>query len=291
MFLQQLLNGITLGSTYALIALGYTMVYGIVQLINFAHGEIYMFGAAVGLFLVTVAGFSLVPALLGAMTFCMLLGVLVEKIAYRPLRGKSSRLSALISAIGVSIFLSTFMLLIAGPNTRRYPEVVNPTTYHIGSLQLSSMQIIILLVAALLMIGLNLMIQKTRLGMAMRATSEDLEAAYLMGIDVDRIISLTFAIGSALAGAGGVMVGIYYNAVFPYMGTMVGLKAFSAAVLGGIGSVPGAMLGGITLGILEIMGVAYISSSFKDAIAFGILIIVLLIRPQGLLGKKISKKV
>ncbi len=291
MFLQQLLNGITLGSTYALIALGYTMVYGIVQLINFAHGEIYMFGAAAGLFLVTVAGFSLIPAVLGAMVFCMLLGVLVERIAYRPLRGKSSRLSALISTIGVSIFLSTLMLLIAGPNTRRYPEMINRTTYHVGSLELSSLQIIILVVSALLMIGLNLMIQKTRIGMAMRATSEDLEAASLMGIDVNQIISLTFAIGSALAAAGGVMVGIYYNAVFPYMGTMAGLKAFSAAVLGGIGSIPGAMLGGITLGILEIMGVAYLSSSFKDAIAFGILILVLLIRPQGLLGKKISKKV
>ncbi len=291
MLLQQLLNGITLGSTYALIALGYTMVYGIVQLINFAHGEIYMFGAAVGLFLVTVAGFSLFPAMLGAMLFCMLLGVVVERIAYRPLRGKSSRLSALISAIGVSIFLSTLMLLIAGPNTRRFPEVIDGTTFQVGSLELSSMQIIILVVAAVLMIGLQLMIQKTRLGMAMRAASEDLDAACLMGINVHRIISLTFAIGSALAAAGGVMVGVYYNAVFPYMGTMAGMKAFSAAVLGGIGSIPGAMLGGLTLGILEIMGVAFISSSYKDAIAFGILILVLIVRPQGLLGKKISKKV
>jgi len=288
MLLQQLLNGITLGSTYALIALGYTMVYGIVQLINFAHGEIYMFGAAVGLFLVTVAGFSLFPAMLGAMLFCMLLGVVVERIAYRPLRGKSSRLSALISAIGVSIFLSTLMLLIAGPNTRRYPEVIDATTFHVGSLELSSMQIIILVVAAVLMIGLQLMIQKTRLGMAMRAASEDLDAVLFDGHQCasHHLPDFCHWFGTSRGRRGDGRV--YYNAVFPYMGTMAGLKAFSAAVLGGIGSIPGAMLGGLTLGILEIMGVAYISSSYKDAIAFGILILVLIIRPQGLLGKKVS---
>mgnify|MGYP000654285072 FL=1 len=291
MIWQQLLNGLTLGSTYALIALGYTMVYGIIQLINFAHGEIYMVGAFVGLFLVIETGANIGVALLGAMAFCMVLGMLVEIIAYRPLRGKSSRLSAIISAIGVSIFLSTLMVLIAQTNTRRYPEVINIVTYEIGPVHVSSLQIIILLVAALLMVGLQIMVQKTRVGKAMRACSQDLAASYLMGINVNRIISFTFAIGSALAAAGGVMVGIYYNAVWPYMGTMAGLKAFAAAVLGGIGSIPGAMIGGITLGILEILGVAYLSSSYKDAIAFGILILVLIIRPQGLLGKEISKKV
>ncbi|HZK87091.1 MAG TPA: branched-chain amino acid ABC transporter permease [Syntrophomonas sp.] len=291
MFLEQLLNGLTLGSTYALIALGYTMVYGIVQLINFAHGEIYMFGAFVGLYLVVAFGLNIFWALLGAMGFCMLLGMLVERIAYRPLRGKSSRLSALISAIGVSIFLSTLMALLRGTNTTRYPLVMGEKTFHMGSLEVSSLQIIILLVSALLMIGLQLMIQKTRIGKAMRACSQDIDAASLMGINVNRVISFTFAIGSALAAAGGVMVGIYYNAVWPYMGTMAGLKAFSAAVLGGIGSVPGAMIGGLTLGVLEIMGVAYLSSSYKDAIAFAILILVLIVRPQGLMGQKISKKV
>lgn len=291
MFLEQLVNGLTLGSSYALIALGYTMVYGIIQLINFAHGEIYMFGAFAGLFLVTVLGANIFVALIGAMIFCMLLGVLVEKIAYRPLRGKSSRLSALISAIGVSIFLSTLMALIRGTNTTRYPEVFTIHTYHIGSLDVSSLQVIILVFSALLMVGLQLMIQKTRIGKAMRACSQDIDASYLMGINVNRVISYTFAIGSALAAAGGVMVGVYYNAVWPYMGMMAGLKAFSAAVLGGIGSIPGAMIGGLTLGVLEILGVAYLSSSYKDAIAFGILIIVLIIRPQGILGKKIIKKV
>jgi len=215
----------------------------------------------------------------------------VERVAYRPLRGKSSRLSALISAIGVSIFLSTLMALLRGTNTTRYPEILKIHTYHLGPLELSSLQIIILLVSALLMIGLQLMIQRTRLGKAMRACSQDLDAASLMGINPNRIISYTFAIGSALAAAGGVMVGIYYNAVWPYMGTMAGLKAFSAAVLGGIGSVPGAMIGGLTLGVLEILGVAYLSSSYKDAIAFGILILVLIVRPQGIMGQKITKKV
>jgi branched-chain amino acid transport system permease protein len=291
MIWQQLLNGLTLGSTYALIALGYTMVYGIVQLINFAHGEIYMVGAFVGLFLVTVWDANLAVAMLGAMAVCMLLGVLVERIAYRPLRGKSSRLSPLISALGASIFLSTLMALIAGVNTRRYPAVQDVGSYALGPVQLSSMQVIILLVSAALMIGLQFLVAHTRIGKAMRACSQDLDASALMGINVNRVISYTFAIGSALAAAGGVMVGVYYNAVWPYMGTLAGLKAFAAAVLGGIGSIPGAMLGGLTLGILEIMGVAYISSSFKDAIAFGILIIVLIIRPQGILGEKINKKV
>lgn len=290
MFLEQLINGLTLGSTYALIALGYTMVYGIIQLINFAHGEIYMFGAFVGLFMV-LAGVNLFVALLGAMIFCMLLGMLIERVAYRPLRGKSTRLSALISAIGVSIFLQTLMVLYRGTNTTRYPEVLASSTFHLGSINISSLQIIILLVSAFLMVALQLMIRQTRMGKAMRACSQDLEAASLMGINANRIISMTFAIGSALAAAGGVMVGIYYNAVWPYMGTMAGLKAFAAAVLGGIGSVPGAMVGGVTLGVLEIMGVAYLSSSYKDAIAFAILILVLIIRPQGIFGQKITKKV
>ncbi|MGI6468929.1 MAG: branched-chain amino acid ABC transporter permease [Syntrophomonadaceae bacterium] len=291
MLLQQLVNGLTLGSTYALIALGYTMVYGIVQLINFAHGEIYMVGAFVGLFLVTAWNVNLGLAMLGAMAVCMMLGMTVERVAYRPLRGKSSRLSPLISALGASIFLSTLMALLAGVNTRRYPAIVDLSSYSLGPVQVSSMQVIILLVSAFLMIGLHMLVRRTRIGKAMRACSQDLEAAALMGINVNRVISYTFAIGSALAAAGGVMVGIYYNAVWPYMGTMAGLKAFAAAVMGGIGSIPGAMLGGITLGVLEIMGVAYISSSFKDAIAFGILILVLILRPQGILGQKISKKV
>ncbi|MGI6515140.1 MAG: branched-chain amino acid ABC transporter permease [Syntrophomonadaceae bacterium] len=291
MFWQQLINGLTLGSSYALIALGYTMVYGIIQLINFAHGEIYMFGAFVGLFLVLTFEVNIFIAILGAMIFCMLLGMLIEKVAYRPLRG-SSRLSALISAIGVSIFLSTLMVLIRGPKVTSYPAGMFKIAYFdLGTFEISSLQIIILVTAGLLMLGLQLLIQRTRIGKAMRACSQDLDAARLMGINVDRVISFTFAVGSALAAAGGVMVGIYYNAVQPYMGLMAGLKAFAAAVLGGIGSVPGAMAGGMVLGILENLGIAYLASSYKDAIAFGILILCLLVRPQGLLGKATTKKV
>ncbi len=292
MLLEQLINGLTLGSTYALIALGYTMVYGIVQLINFAHGEIYMFGAFAGLFCVTVLHVPLGIALLGAMLFCMVLGVAVEQIAYRPLRGRSTRLSPLISAMGVSTFLSTLMVLIRGTNTTRYPEgTLFNATFQVFGINVSSTQLLILVLSAVLMIVLQLIVHKTRIGKAMRACSLDLEAASLMGVNVNRIISVTFALGSALAAAGGVMVGLYYNAVWPYMGTMAGMKAFAAAVLGGIGSIPGAMLGGVILGILEIMGVAYLSSSYKDAIAFAVLIIVLIIRPQGLLGQKKTKKV
>ncbi len=291
MFWQQLINGLTLGSTYALIALGYTMVYGIVQLINFAHGEIYMFGAFVGLFLVLTLKVNIFIAILGAMAFCMCLGMLVERVAYRPLRG-SSRLSGLISAIGVSIFLSTLMVLLRGPNTTSYPaEVMKITTYNLGAIEISSLQVMILVTAAVLMAGLEVMVRRTKIGKAMRASSQDLDAARLMGINVNRVISFTFALGSALAAAGGVMVGVYYNAVQPYMGLMAGLKAFAAAVLGGIGSIPGAMLGGMLLGVLENLGIAYFSSSYKDAIAFGILILVLFIRPQGLFGKAKTKKV
>jgi len=291
MFWQQLVNGLTLGSTYALIALGYTMVYGIVQLINFAHGEIYMFGAFAGLFLVLTFKINIFLAILGAMIFCMLLGMTVERVAYRPLRG-SSRLSALISAIGVSIFLSTLMVLVRGPNVTSYPaEVMEIATYNLGAIEVSSLQVMILVTAGLLMLGLEVLVHRTKIGKAMRACSQDLDAARLMGIHVDRVISFTFALGSALAAAGGVMVGVYYNAVQPYMGVMAGLKAFAAAVLGGIGSIPGAMLGGLALGIMENLGIAYLSSSYKDAIAFGILILVLLVRPQGLLGRATTKKV
>ncbi|MGE5405958.1 MAG: branched-chain amino acid ABC transporter permease [Candidatus Saccharibacteria bacterium] len=292
MFWEQLINGLTLGSTYALIALGYTMVYGIVQLINFAHGEVYMIGAFVGLFLVTALGVNIFIAILGAMAFCALLGMLIERVAYRRLR-KFSRLSALISAIGVSIFLSTLVVIIrGGTNTVSYPEsAFKLVSFQIGSIQISSMQVLILVVAALLMVGLHVLVRYTKIGLAMRACARDLDAAALMGVYVDRVIGITFGIGSALAATAGVLVGIAFSSVEPYMGAKVGLKAFSAAVLGGIGSIPGAMLGGLMLGTLETFGTAYLSSSYKDAFAFGILIIVLIIRPQGLLGKPIIKKV
>ncbi|MGE5372619.1 MAG: branched-chain amino acid ABC transporter permease [Solirubrobacterales bacterium] len=291
MLWEQLVNGLTMGSAYALIALGYTMVYGIVQLINFAHGEVYMIGAFVGLFLVTVLGLNVFAGILGAMLFCALLGMLIERLAYRPLR-RASRLSALISAIGVSMILSTVMVLIRGPGFENYPESAFPmVSFTVASVSISSLQILILVTAALLMIGLQILVHKTKIGLAMRACAQDVDAATLMGVNVDRVIAITFGIGSALAAAGGVLVGLNWGAVQPYMGMQWGLKAFAAAILGGIGSIPGAMIGGMLLGILETFGIAFLASSYKDAFAFGILILVLIVRPQGLLGKPVIKKV
>lgn len=291
MLLQQLINGITLGSTYSLIALGYTMVYGIIMLINFAHGEIFMAGAFVGLFLVKVLKFNIFLSLILAMAFCMVMGVIIERVAYRPLR-KSSRLSALISAIGVSIFLSTLALMVFGADAKGFPDNTFPVTQiSVGTAEISSLQLLILGVSAFLMITLEFIVRKTKIGKAMRATSQDYNTAALMGVNVNRVISFTFALGSSLAAAGGVLVGILYNSVSFNMGLMAGLKAFAAAVLGGIGSIPGAMLGGIFLGVCEVMGVAAGYSSYRDAIAFAILVLVLLIKPTGLFGQKIQKKV
>jgi branched-chain amino acid transport system permease protein len=291
MFWQQLVNGLALGSTYALIALGYTMVYGIIQLLNFAHGEIYMMGAFIALLLVLVLKVNIFLAMILAMICCGLLGVVIEFIAYRPLR-KSSRLSALISAIGVSTFLSTLALLVFGADAKGFPDNSFPMAqFHLGSVDFSSLQLLIFGVSAVLMITLEFIVQKTKIGKAMRATSQDYNTAALMGVNINMVIAFTFAMGSCLAAAGGVLVGIYFNAVSFNMGLMAGLKAFAAAVLGGIGSIRGAMLGGLFLGVIEVFGVALGYSSYRDAIAFAILIIFLLFRPTGLLGQKIQKKV
>jgi len=291
MFLQQLINGVALGSVYALIALGYTMVYGIITLINFAHGEIFMVGAFIGLLLVSYFKVNVFVAILGAMIFCMIMGVLIELVAYRALR-KSSRLSALISAIGVSIFLSSLALMVFGADAKGFPDTAFPVhQISIGSADISTLQLLIIGVSACLMIALEFIVQKTKIGKAMRATSEDYNTSALMGINVNRVISFTFALGSALAAAGGVLVGVLFNAVSFNMGLMAGLKAFAAAVLGGIGSIPGAMLGGLLLGVSEVFGVAIGYSSYRDAIAFAILVLVLLVKPTGLLGQKITKKV
>lgn len=294
-FIVQLLNGIALGSTYALIALGYTMVYGIVLLINFAHGEIFMTGAFVGLLLVSVFHVHIAIAFLGAMLFCMLMGIFIEKIAYKPLR-RSTRLAALISAIGVSIFLSNLANLLFGAKPTSFPpteEILFPIkTFDLfAGAQITNLQILIIAISAILMIALQYFIKNSKIGKAMRATSQDYDTAALMGINVNRIISYTFAIGSSLAAAGGVLVGIYFGVVKYNMGLLIGLKAFTAAVLGGIGSIPGAMFGGLALGIGEMLAVALGLSSYRDAIAFAILIIVLLIKPTGLFGKEIQKKV
>ncbi|SHI34625.1 branched-chain amino acid ABC transporter permease [Desulfofundulus thermosubterraneus] len=290
MLLQQIINGLTLGATYALIALGYTMVYGIIQLINFAHGDIYMIGAFIGVAVVALFHQNFFLTLAAAMLACVVLGVTIERVAYRPLR-RAPRLNLLITTIGVSIFLETFMTVLKGPQPTGFPPVLKNVTLRVGTLEFSSIQLVILLVAVALMMGLQFIVKYTKIGKAMRASSEDYDTASLMGININRVISFTFAIGSALAAAGGVLVGIYFNSVSPYMGVTAGLKAFVAAVLGGIGNIPGAMLGGMLLGLAEVFGVAAGFSTYKDAIAFTLLIIILLVRPTGLLGRPIQRKV
>jgi len=266
------------------------MVYGIIQLINFAHGDIYMVGAFVGLSTVLFFDADIFLALTAAMTACVILAVLIERVAYRPLR-RSTRLAPLISAIGVSTFLETLVTLINGPQALSFPKVLPDVSFYVAGAHISLVQVIILIVAAALMVGLHIIVKYSKVGKAMRATSEDYDTASLMGINVNRIISFTFGLGAALAGAGGVLVGIYFNSVFPFMGVMAGLKAFCAAVVGGIGSIPGAVLGGLLIGLAEVAGVAVGLDSYKDAIAFGLLIIVLLFRPTGMLGQPIQRKV
>ncbi|MCI5836414.1 MAG: branched-chain amino acid ABC transporter permease [Veillonellaceae bacterium] len=287
---QQMINGVSLGSIYALIALGYTMVYGVMRLINFAHGDIYMLGAYVGFFATTVGGMSFFPALLTAMVVMAIVGVLVERIAYRPMRN-SPKIALLITAIGVSLFIEYTTMFIMTPQPRTFPPVFENTTYHVGPLLITLQQLVILGSSLALMVILTYIVQHTKMGKAMRAVSYDAEAARLMGIHVDRVISFTFAVGSGLAGAAGVLVGVYYNAIDPLMGIMPGLKAFVAAVLGGVGIIPGAMFGGLILGVVEALVSGFISSTFRDAAAFTILILILLIKPTGLLGRTEREKV
>ncbi|AUS97601.1 branched-chain amino acid ABC transporter permease [Clostridium thermosuccinogenes] len=290
-FLQQLINGISLGSIYALIALGYTMVYGIIKLINFAHGDIYMLGAYIGFVCITYLGLGFVPSLIISMILCAVLGILIEKLAYKPLRN-AARIAVLITAIGVSLFLEYGTMAIVGPTIRTFPQVFPQSRFEIiDGVVINVTQIYILLVTIVLMILLQYIVRMTRMGKAMRAVSTDQDAARLMGINVDRTISFTFAIGSALAGAAGILVGIYYNSIDPLMGMIPGIKAFVAAVLGGIGIIPGAMLGGISIGVIETFVSGYGSSLYKDAAAYAILILVLIVKPSGLLGKNVREKV
>ncbi len=285
MFFQQLLNGLTTGSAYALIALGYTMIYGILGLINFAQGEIYMFGAFVTVLLLATGQVNFFLAFAGGMAAAAVLGVALERVAFRPLRG-SHPLVPLISAIGASIFLQSLALLLFGPNDRPFPIQFDFSSVQLAGVQVSTIQVAILGSALVLMALLVLFVRYTRYGKAIVACALDRDTARLMGINVDRMVALTFLIGSALSGAAGVMMAIYYNATYPRMGLLPGLKAFSAAILGGVGNIPGAILGGLLLGVAESLGAAYISSGYKDAIAFAILILVLLIRPQGILRGK-----
>ncbi len=298
-FIQQLINGISVGSIYALIALGYTMVYGIIKLINFAHGDVFMVGSFIGLFsakFLASAGLPpvlvLVISLVVSMTISALLGISIERLAYKPLR-RASRIAVLITAIGVSFLLEYTGVYLIGPQPQGFPEIIKNQQFQLfrTSIQVDSSQIMILGTTVVLMIVLQYIVHRTKIGKAMRAVSHDMEAARLMGINVDRTISATFAIGSALAAAAGVIFGMRYSSIDPMMGVLPGLKAFVAAVLGGIGSIPGALVGGLLLGTVEteISSLGY--SSWRDGVAFAVLILILIFRPSGLFGKNVREKV
>ncbi len=297
---QQVLNGLTIGFVYALVALGYTMVYGVLRMINFAHGELFMLGAY--LFLTFIAGtvtgqlfgsvaLSVVVFVLIVMGLVALLGTLVERVAYRPLR-HSTRLSAVVSAPGMSVFLQNAVMLVYGARQKVYPteQIVPRFALEFGGIEISAMQLIIFVLSIALMVGLQLFVLKTQTGTAVRAVSQDHDASRLMGIDVDRIIVLIFMIGPALGAAAGVMVGMYYRQITFFIGWTYGLKAFIAAVFGGIGNIPGAMIGGILLGVVETLAAGYVSAGWKDAIAFFLLILILIVRPTGLLGERVAEK-
>ena len=292
-FLSFLISGISLGSIYAIIALGYTMVYGIAKMLNFAHGDVIMVGAYVVLTLMTATGLNPMLAILVAVIACTVLGVVIERVAYRPLRNAASPLAVLITAIGVSYLLQNLALLIFGANTKSFTSVVPVPALVLadGKLTISGETIVTILACVVIMVGLTLFIRKSKAGQAMLAVSEDRGAAQLMGINVNGTIALTFAIGSALAAIAGVLLCSAYPSLTPYTGSMPGIKAFVAAVFGGIGSIPGALIGGVLLGIIEILGKAYISSQMADAIVFAVLIVVLLVKPTGILGKQIQEKV
>ena len=292
-FITYLINGISLGSVYAIIALGYTMVYGIAKMLNFAHGDIIMVGGFAVFTITTTLGLPPIVGILVAVVICTVLGLTIERIAYKPLRNAASPLAVLITAIGVSYLLQNLALLIFGANTKSFTSVVNFPGIKLadGAINITGEAIVTILSCVIIMIVLTLFVNKTKAGQAMLAVSEDKGAAQLMGINVNGTIALTFAIGSALAAIAGVLLCSSYPSLTPYTGAMPGIKAFVAAVFGGIGSIPGAMIGGILLGIIEIFGKAYISSQMADAIVFGVLIIVLLVKPTGILGKNIQEKV
>ena len=289
-FMQQLINGLSLGSIYALLALGYTMIYGIVKIIHFAHGDVYMLGAFFGYYTINVWHFNFIMALFGSMIFCALVGMLIEFVAYRPLR-HSSRIAVLITAIGVSYFLENGMSVLFSGDTRDFPQVIKQVNYEWFGIRITNIQLLIFATTIILMIILQLIVKKTKMGRAMRAAAADPVAAELMGININGTISFVFAIGSAMAGAAGVLIGLYYNSIEPTMGLTPGIKAFVAAVVGGVGSVPGAAVGAVIIGCLESLMQAIGFSAFKDAAVYVVLIIVLLFLPAGLFGNKQPEKV
>ena len=298
-FLQQLINGLAVGGIYALIALGYTMVYGVLRLINFAHGDLFTYGGYLGLTLLTSlalqgrVGTAAAIAILVIMVMGLVgvMGVVLERAAYRPLR-ESPRLSAVVSALGASIFLQNTLMLIYGARVQVYPEGILPqVAVSLGGLQVPLLRILVVLASVVMMTALYLFVQKTKIGIAVRAAAIDQGAARLMGIDVNRVVSLVFLIGPALGGAAGLLVGLYYGQVNFTMGWTYGMKAFTAAILGGIGNIPGAMVGGLLLGVIEALGAAYLSVAWKDAFAFFVLVLILIVRPTGLLGERVAEKV
>lgn len=289
-FMQQLINGLSLGSIYALLALGYTMIYGIIKIIHFAHGDVYMLGAFFGYYTINVWHFNFIMALFGSMIFCALVGMLIEFVAYRPLR-HSSRIAVLITAIGVSYFLENGMSVLFSGDTRDFPQVIKQVNYEWFGIRVTNIQLLIFATTIILMIILQLIVKKTKMGRAMRAAAADPVAAELMGININGTISFVFAIGSAMAGAAGVLIGLYYNSIEPTMGLTPGIKAFVAAVVGGVSSIPGAAVGAVIIGCLESLMQAIGFSAFKDAAVYVVLIIVLLFLPAGLFGNKQPEKV
>lgn len=298
-FLQQLTNGLAVGGIYALIALGYTMVYGVLKLINFAHGDLFTYGAYLGLTLLTslvlqdrlgaIAGVLVLAVMV--MGLVGVIGVVLERAAYRPLR-ESPRLSAVVSALGASIFLQNALMLVYGARFQTYPEGLLPmTAVRLGPVEIPLMRLVVVATSVVMMAALYLFVQKTKVGTAIRAAAIDQGAARLMGIDVNRVVTIVFLIGPALGGAAGLLVGLYYGQVNFTMGWIYGMKAFTAAILGGIGNIPGAMVGGLLLGVVEALGAAYLSIAWKDAFAFCVLIIILIVRPTGLLGERVAEKV
>lgn len=294
---QQIINGLSLGAIYALIALGYTMVYGVLRLINFAHGDVYMLGAFAGYYLANALGLDGHPSVfwaivvtMGAMAICACIGVLIERLAYRPVRNHP-RVTALITAIGVSLLLEYGGQVVFGATPRFFPQMIESRALSVGAVQITNQNLLIIVVAIAVMFGLEFIVHRTRIGKAMRATSHNASVAKLMGINTDRVIAFTFALGSALAAAGGVLVALAIPRIDPLMGLMTGLKAFVAAVLGGIGSIPGAMAGGLIIGLMETWLSATAYSTYRDAVAFGVLILILLVRPSGIFGSSVVEKV
>jgi branched-chain amino acid transport system permease protein len=297
-FLQQFTNGLAVGSIYALIALGYTMVYGVLKLINFAHGDLFTYGAYLGMTLITslllqdrlglAAGLVVLAVMV--MGLVAVIGVVLERAAYRPLR-ESPRLSAVVSALGASIFLQNALMLVYGARYQVYPDVIPQSSVTVLGQSVPLMRVAVVLVSVTIMAALYLFVQKTRIGTAIRAVAIDQGAARLMGIDVNRVITLVFVIGPALGGGAGLLVGLYYGQINFTMGWLYGMKAFTAAILGGIGNIPGAMVGGLLLGVVEALGAAYLSFAWKDAFAFLVLIVILIVRPSGLLGERVAEKV